>query len=729
MPEAFDPYYQWLGIPPSAQPADHYRLLGLQLFEENADVIDSGAERQTVFLRNYQIGKYSDFSQKLLNEIAAAKICLLNPAKKAAYDAKLRCKLSAPAVAAAPANPAPVNLAPAGAASAPTRPPVPPVPKPGRAALLSKQDVSLTPPSSRDEDRKHSGELRSDEIPTAVATHDDSVAMVPTPVLTPSVPESIPRIRLSMPMWLTLGMGIGALLVGGLSVWLLSRTAHSSRLMPVERRVDNAVVSSPLKPVVFARRPPKLAALADQTVHEGEALRVPVLLADPGTAGGKFHYSLDPNAPEGVAIDADTGVLTWEPRRAGKFSIPVRVADADKLTDQTSLRVEVQHIYQSPSIRPLDPQDIAAGKSAMIVVTASDPDTPFDKLRFSLIGAPDWVRIDVASGVVTCTPADDMARRTCLVTIRVTDDSPTPLFDETTLVIRVSPPEPPAAVTDYRITFPSGKLLSSIDFDILKVVKDNAEVLRKACAAQLANALPLWSDRTQTMIAAFTWVKGEAPNGNAVFFYPGKDPLTCYARELRRHELNTTSGPAPSVRHRGPLGVGTIPSAPRVDPSTLSFWDDVVVKLCVDYEGGKWRKLAAWDEQGAKQFFGSYSKGQRDGLCCLFQNDQLRAVLECTAGSIDAVHLIAGGKIQKTFADLKQAQEDIAAKAMLEEIDKTESALVSEDHQFIKSVKTILHARVAEITAQKRAAATARIRAHQQQNQQNMEGVMKSVPH
>lgn len=29
----FDPYEQWLGIPPSEQPPDHYRFLGLSLFE------------------------------------------------------------------------------------------------------------------------------------------------------------------------------------------------------------------------------------------------------------------------------------------------------------------------------------------------------------------------------------------------------------------------------------------------------------------------------------------------------------------------------------------------------------------------------------------------------------------------------------------------------------------------------------------------------------------------
>jgi len=47
----FDPYYQWLGIPPKHQPADHYRLLGVEQFEANTDVIGDAAERQIAHVR------------------------------------------------------------------------------------------------------------------------------------------------------------------------------------------------------------------------------------------------------------------------------------------------------------------------------------------------------------------------------------------------------------------------------------------------------------------------------------------------------------------------------------------------------------------------------------------------------------------------------------------------------------------------------------------------------
>ena len=41
MAEKFDPYYQWLGIPPKDQPPSHYRLLGIEEFESNPEVIEA----------------------------------------------------------------------------------------------------------------------------------------------------------------------------------------------------------------------------------------------------------------------------------------------------------------------------------------------------------------------------------------------------------------------------------------------------------------------------------------------------------------------------------------------------------------------------------------------------------------------------------------------------------------------------------------------------------------
>ncbi len=106
----FDPYRMWLGIPPNEQPANHYRLLGIPLFEEDHDVIQNAADRQMAHVRNFQSGQHAHFSESILNELSIAKLCLLRADTKAEYDARLR---TAPIARATPVEPPkPVLLQP-----------------------------------------------------------------------------------------------------------------------------------------------------------------------------------------------------------------------------------------------------------------------------------------------------------------------------------------------------------------------------------------------------------------------------------------------------------------------------------------------------------------------------------------------------------------------------------------------------------------------------------------
>jgi hypothetical protein len=59
---AFDPYHRWLGIPPKNQPPNHYRLLGIDLFESDPDVIRDAAEQRIAHVRTYQLGSYAEIS-------------------------------------------------------------------------------------------------------------------------------------------------------------------------------------------------------------------------------------------------------------------------------------------------------------------------------------------------------------------------------------------------------------------------------------------------------------------------------------------------------------------------------------------------------------------------------------------------------------------------------------------------------------------------------------------
>jgi len=90
---AFDPYHKWLSIPPAEQPPNHYRLLGVNQFEADAAVISNAADQRMDFLKSVQTGEHGPLSQDLLNQVAQAKLYLLDVNKKLAYDATLRQRL------------------------------------------------------------------------------------------------------------------------------------------------------------------------------------------------------------------------------------------------------------------------------------------------------------------------------------------------------------------------------------------------------------------------------------------------------------------------------------------------------------------------------------------------------------------------------------------------------------------------------------------------------------
>ena len=127
MQEPFDPYRRWLGIPPGEQPPNLYRLLGLSHFESDPDVIATAADARMVHLKTFQHCRNSEWSQKLLNEVSAAQLCLLDKGRKAEYDRELRKQLDSRL----PRIPSPPPVPPPTAATATSPPPPPPGLPPG----------------------------------------------------------------------------------------------------------------------------------------------------------------------------------------------------------------------------------------------------------------------------------------------------------------------------------------------------------------------------------------------------------------------------------------------------------------------------------------------------------------------------------------------------------------------------------------------------------------------
>jgi hypothetical protein len=88
-------YEKWLGIKNHDQPPTLYRLLGLDAFESDADIISNTADSRMGFLRQFQVGDNAQLAEEILNELSHARVVLLNAEKKAAYDARLRQRIAA----------------------------------------------------------------------------------------------------------------------------------------------------------------------------------------------------------------------------------------------------------------------------------------------------------------------------------------------------------------------------------------------------------------------------------------------------------------------------------------------------------------------------------------------------------------------------------------------------------------------------------------------------------
>jgi hypothetical protein len=143
----FDPYHRWLGIPKDEQPPHYYRLLGIRLFEKNLDVIDHAADRVSLHLRSLSLGPNGTDAQRLLNEVAAARVCLLDEMQRQRYEQLLARSLSTSA-----ATPPAAPVAPPVAVVPQARPSPPPTqqtpqPLPSRPIPAASSRTMPAPPN------------------------------------------------------------------------------------------------------------------------------------------------------------------------------------------------------------------------------------------------------------------------------------------------------------------------------------------------------------------------------------------------------------------------------------------------------------------------------------------------------------------------------------------------------------------------------------------------------
>ncbi|NQT15867.1 MAG: hypothetical protein HQ582_24135, partial [Planctomycetes bacterium] len=87
----FDPYQEWLGIPPHRRPPTHYDLLGLSEGETDTERIRDAASQRYDHVKKYTLtGPLSVHANRILEELSRALKCLTDPERSAAYRREQR---------------------------------------------------------------------------------------------------------------------------------------------------------------------------------------------------------------------------------------------------------------------------------------------------------------------------------------------------------------------------------------------------------------------------------------------------------------------------------------------------------------------------------------------------------------------------------------------------------------------------------------------------------------
>ena len=176
--------------------------------------------------------------------------------------------------------------------------------------------------------------------------------------------------------------------------------------------------------VTESNRAPEIPLLSDFVIDEEAPFSLAIPATDPDLPGQPIFYSLT-QAPAGMSINANNGVLQWQPLETiGGQSFPITVMVTDgaspALSFSTSFSVNVREVNAPPLLAEISDKLVIEGDTLTITPNAADTDIPAQMLAFNIEGLPGAV-INPQTGVITWTPFSAQIPSTNLVSLHVTD--------------------------------------------------------------------------------------------------------------------------------------------------------------------------------------------------------------------------------------------------------------------------------------------------------------------
>jgi hypothetical protein len=184
--------------------------------------------------------------------------------------------------------------------------------------------------------------------------------------------------------------------------------------------------------------PPTLLRPADQTVREGDPLRIQLKGASP--VGNALTYASN-QLPAGATLDPITGLFQWTPGydQHGVYQVPFSVSDGQQTTTQTT-QITVLNVNAPPVFDVLGPFAVDEGQPLSFRAFALDPNnpgfipqdrtadgtlTPLDgtapTITYTVSGLPEGASFDAVTAMFSWTP-DYNAAGDYVVTFTATND-------------------------------------------------------------------------------------------------------------------------------------------------------------------------------------------------------------------------------------------------------------------------------------------------------------------
>jgi len=187
---------------------------------------------------------------------------------------------------------------------------------------------------------------------------------------------------------------------------------------------------------------PSLTVPVELTINELTALSVSASASDEDIPSNTLTFSL-PSAPAAMAIDPNTGVISWTPTEAdgpAVYTVSVAVTDdgSPALSVTNSFTVTVNEVNSVPVLIVPADQTINELTTLNVSASATDSDVPANALTFSLITPPAGMTIVPGTGAINWSPTEGQGPSTNVIIVVVTDNGTPSLSATNSFTVTVS---------------------------------------------------------------------------------------------------------------------------------------------------------------------------------------------------------------------------------------------------------------------------------------------------